>query len=157
MIRLDDMDKAVLRLAQGDLPVGERPYDDWAHQLDIPVSELIERLEDLRGRGAIRDIKAVLRHTKAGIASGAMVAWAVDNDMVEQAGVEIARNRAVSHCYERPGFGRYSIFSMIHGSNREEVCLIISELSNTTGLMDYKVFWSIRELKKTSMRFFEEE
>lgn len=151
---IDDKDRAILALAQGDLPITERPFDSWAAQLGLEVHELLDRLEKLRQKGVVRAMKAVLRHKSAGFASGAMVAWAVPEDKIEEIGNRIAENKRVTHCYERPAFGVYTIFSMIHGRNDDEVSNIIEEIAASAGISEYKVFRSVRELKKTSMKYF---
>ena len=151
---LDDKDRAILALAQGDLPILERPFAIWADQLGMEVSELLGRLKQLKQKGIIRDIKAVLRHKSAGFASGAMVAWAVPEDLVEEIGYKIAGSERVTHCYERPAFGEYTVFSMIHGRSDDDVIQVLEEISAAVGISAYKIFWSVQELKKSSMKYF---
>jgi hypothetical protein len=50
-----------------------------------------------------------------------MVVWAVAEALVDVIGPKIAYHDAVSHCYERTGFGRYTVFSMIHGKTKDEI------------------------------------
>lgn len=151
---LDRKDREILALAQGDLPVEERPFDVWAKQLGIEVDELLERMKKLRQEGIIREIKGILRHHKAGFCSGAMVIWAVPEERIEEIGEKIADSDSVSHCYERPGFGKYNIFSMVHGRSDSETSRVISKIASATGIDQYKVFWSMKELKKSSMKYF---
>jgi DNA-binding Lrp family transcriptional regulator len=157
-MKLDDIDKKVLACAQGDLDVCERPFDTWADKLGIPVDEVISRLQALKERGVIREIKAVLRHRKAGFTANAMVVWAVPPAQADGLGAKIASSASVSHCYEREGFAPYTVFSMIHARTREEILETVEDISSLTGIRDYQIFWSIRELKKTSMRYsFQED
>jgi len=156
-MNLDDIDKAILALAEGDLDVCERPFDAWAGKIGIPVEEVISRLQALKERGVIREIKAVLRHTQAGFTANAMVAWSVPEALVDEVGERIATYPAVSHCYERGGFGRFNIFSMIHARTEGEVMDRVNDISQATGISDYQIFRSIKELKKTSMRYFSQE
>jgi siroheme decarboxylase len=86
-MNLDDIDKAILALAEGDVEVCMRPFDVWADKLGIPVGELMSRLQSLRQRGVIREIKAVLRHTQAGFTANAMVAWSVPEAHVDEIGI----------------------------------------------------------------------
>jgi DNA-binding Lrp family transcriptional regulator len=151
---LDRKDREILTLAQGDLPVEKRPFDVWAKQLDMDVGELLERMKKLKQEGILREIKGVLRHHKAGFSSGAMVIWAVPEDRIEEIGEKIADRDSVSHCYERPGFGKYNVFSMVHGRSDSETSQLISEIASATGIDQYKVFWSVQELKKSSMKYF---
>jgi hypothetical protein len=43
---------------------------------------------------------------------------------------------------------------MIHSHSKEELDEIIKKISEKFDLKDYKVFNTVRELKKTSMRYF---
>lgn len=156
-MQLDDIDKALIALAQGDLDVTERPFDAWADRTGLSVDEVISRLRSLKDDGVIRDMKAVLRHRKAGFIANAMVVWAVPEDLVDIIGPRIAANKAVSHCYGRTGFGAYSVFSMIHGKTRDEILQTVQSISQGSGIDDFQIFWSIRELKKTSMKYFHQE
>jgi DNA-binding Lrp family transcriptional regulator len=156
-MNLDDIDKAILAQAEGDVEVCMRPFDAWADKLGIPVGELISRLQALKQEGVIREIKAVLRHTQAGFIANAMVVWAVPEAYVDEVGQRIASYPSVSHCYERFGFGRFNIFSMIHAQTDHEIMETVHDISQATGIDDYRIFRSIKELKKTSMRYFRQE
>lgn len=157
MKQVDETSRKIIRLAQGDLPLDPRPYDSWARQLGMEPAALIDRLRGLMAEGIVRGVKAVLRHRAAGFSFGAMVCWAVPEHDIQRAGREIAAREKVSHCYERPGFGGYRLFSMIHGRSEEEVLGVISDISKSLSLDSYKVYWSVRELKKSSMVYFGED
>jgi len=156
-MNLDDIDKAILALAEGDVEVCMRPFDAWADKVGIPVEDLISRLKALKERGVIREVKAVLRHTRAGFTANAMVAWCVPDALVDDVGQKIASSPAVSHCYERRGFGRFTIYSMIHARTDDEIIEVVNGISQATGIDDYQLFRSIKELKKTSMRYYSQE
>ena len=156
-MQLDDIDKALIALAQGDLDLCSRPFDAWADRLGIPADEVISRLELLKRTGIVREVKAILWHRKAGFAANAMVVWAVAEALVDVIGPKIAYHDAVSHCYERTGFGRYTVFSMIHGKTKDEIHETVLSISRSAGIDDFRIFWSLRELKKTSMHYFPQE
>ncbi len=157
MKQLDDIDRKVLARIQGDIFLESRPFDAWAHELGMEGNEFIERLKILKYRGIVREMKAILRHKTAGFPSNAMVAWSVPVQRIEEAGNEIARRDAVSHCYERSSFGRYNIFSMIHGRTDAEVEAAIRDIASSLGITEYRIYWSVRELKKSSMKYIGEE
>ncbi|MGC9323891.1 MAG: Lrp/AsnC family transcriptional regulator [Desulfomonilia bacterium] len=152
----DEIDILLLSHLQGDLPGTPRPYHSLARELGISAEELLERIRTLMTHGIIREVKAVLGHRKAGFTSGAMVAWTVPQDSLDEIGERIARRASVSHCYERPDFGRYTIFSMIHGRTDEEVDRVIQEIAAELSLRDYRVYRTLRELKKSSMKYFKQ-
>lgn len=157
LMDLDMLDKAILALAQGDMDICDQPFDEWARTLDIQVEELVDRLVALKEKGVIREIKAVLRHTRAGFIANAMVVWAVSEERVDEVGVGIASHKAVSHCYERHGFGPYTVYSMIHARTKDDIMTSVRSISDMTGINDYQIFWSVKELKKSSMKYFSQE
>jgi siroheme decarboxylase len=153
-MNIDDVDKAILALAERDLDVCERPFDAWAGKIGISVKEVVSRLQALKQEGVIREVKAILRHTQAGFTANAMVAWSVPEPSVDEVGQKIASFPVVSHCYERRGFGRFNIFSMIHARTDDEIRETVDSIVQATGINDYQIFRSIKELKKTSMMYF---
>jgi DNA-binding Lrp family transcriptional regulator len=153
MADIDDIDGRILERIQDDLPVEKRPFDAWAGELGLGTEELIARLVRLKQSGIIRSVKAIVRHRRAGFSSGAMVTWAVPEEQVGDIGRRMASRQEISHCYERSGFGEYNLFSMIHGRTNEEVLRIIGEVASSLGLSRYQVYWSIQELKKSSMKY----
>ncbi len=52
-----------------------------------------------------------------------MAVWKVPEDRIDEVGLYLASFRSVSHCYLKTTNGRWehSLFSMIHGKEREEV------------------------------------
>lgn len=151
---LDDIDKRLLALAEDDMEVCERPFDTWAERLGIREHEVIERLQRLKEAGIVRDFKAVLRHGLAGYTANAMVVWAVPDNALEATGQAMALSPRVTHCYERVGFAPYNLFTMVHARSPQELQRTIEDLAQKTGIADYRIFGSVRELKKTSMRYF---
>ncbi len=151
---LDDLDKAILKLAQGDLPLEEAPYDVWAAELGIGPDELLKRLAALKASGVIREFKAILRHRQAGMQANAMVVWAVPEERIQEVGNKLAEEPAVTHCYERPGLDEFALFSMPHARSVSELQKLIDAIARRIGVERFKVYTSVRELKKSSMRYF---
>jgi len=71
-------------------------------------------------------------------------------------GLACARSAAVSHCYLRfpaPGWP-YTLYAMAHGRDRVDVETFAAETGALEGVKAHAVLYTVRELKKTSMRFF---
>jgi hypothetical protein len=62
----------------------------------------------------------------------------------------------VTHCYERPAFEGfpYTLYAMMHAQSAEDLDRYIKEAAQSIGNPGYAVLNSLRELKKTSFRFF---
>jgi hypothetical protein len=68
----------------------------------------------------------------------------------------MASSRWVTHCYERPTFPefQYSHYTMIHATSQDQCQEVAEEISEATGIADYKLLYSTREYKKTRVRYF---
>jgi DNA-binding Lrp family transcriptional regulator len=153
---IDDIDKKVIRLIQGDLPLDSRPFAVLAEKAGIPEEDFVQRVAALKKKGIIRRFGATLRHQEAGFSSNAMVAWIVPEERVEEVGKAMARFRAVTHCYQRKttkGWP-YNLYAMVHGDDREECYETAKKMAMKAGIQDYILLFSEKEFKKTSMQYF---
>jgi DNA-binding Lrp family transcriptional regulator len=153
---IDELDKKVISLIQGDLPVDPRPFAMLADQIGLTEAQFIARIKDLKERGIIRRFGATLRHQEAGFSSNAMVAWVVPDHQINEAGKILAKFREVTHCYQRKPQGDwpYNLYTMIHGRNRDECHKIAERMSRSAGIDEYKLLFSDKEFRKTSMEYF---
>lgn len=158
-IRLSELEKKVIAVIQGDIPVTERPYLDIAERIGVDEQTVISVLRDLNARGMIRRFGATLRHQNTGFTANAMVAWQVDENRVDAVGRQMAELSSISHCYRRNPANDwpYNLYTMIHARDRETCRRIARELSEKTGVEKYEILFSEKELKKTSMVYFEDE
>jgi DNA-binding Lrp family transcriptional regulator len=153
---IDSVDKKVISLIQGDLPLNPEPFAVMAEEIGISEEEFLQRISDLKKRGVIRRFGATLRHQEAGFSSNAMVAWAVPDARIEKTGKVLARFREVTHCYQRKPQKdwQYNLYTMIHGSNPDECYRIAERMSRAAKVEDYLLLFSKKEFKKTSMEYF---
>jgi DNA-binding Lrp family transcriptional regulator len=154
---LDNLDKQIIACLQGDIPLTSRPWAQTAKELGISEAELVVRIQAMADSGVMRRFGATLRHQRSGFESNVMVAWNVSEDEAERVGEKLAGYRFVSHCYwrERCGDFPYNLYSMIHGRSDDECRILVDQMSRETGIKDYAMLYSRKELKKTSMRYFE--
>lgn len=153
---LTDLDKKIIASIQGDIPITERPYLEIAEQLKISENVLLERLKHLCDKGIIRRFGATLRHQKSGYEANAMVAWLVDENVIDAVGERMAAFRAVSHCYRRnpQNDWPYNLYTMIHSKDEASCLEIARNISKEMSVDNYIVLFSREELKKTSMEYF---
>lgn len=85
-----------------------------------------------------------------------MVAWFVPEEEVDRLGPILAARPEVSHCYHRASCLEwpYNLYTMVHGRSVEACQAAIEALAGETGLDDYAMLHSLKELKKVSMRYF---
>jgi DNA-binding Lrp family transcriptional regulator len=153
---IDELDKKVIGLIQGDLPVEPRPFAAMAEGIGLTEEAFVERVLSLKKRGIIRRFGATLRHQEAGFSSNAMVAWLVPEDKIEEVGQAMAEFREVTHCYHRQPQKdwKYNLFTMVHGDDKEGCARIAARMSQSTGIDEYTLLFSEEEFKKTSMAYF---
>lgn len=153
---LDSLDKCIIKKLQEDIPIVEEPYKVLAKELGIEEDELITRIKGYHESGILKRIAAVLYHREAGFKANAMVAWKVPEVSVDEAGNYMASLWEVSHCYERKicDNWEYNLFTMIHGKDKEQCENVIEDISDKIYIKDYKVLYSTREFKKSSMKYF---
>ncbi len=153
-----DLEKKIIALLQTDIPVVQRPFKEMAEKIGITEEQFLTVLNDLNDRGMIRRFGATLKHQKSGFKANAMVAWNVPEDQVEKTGAIMAGFQEITHCYRRnpaPGW-KYNLYTMVHATSEEECYEIVRQISDAVGQDDYELLFSKKELKKTSMKYFED-
>ncbi len=155
---LTKIECAILQKVQGNIPDSMTPYADIAKQVGTEEHVVIELLSRMKQDGAIRRFGASIKHQKTGWNHNAMVAWKIDDDLVDEAGEQAAKHPSISHCYHRPSSEPdwpYTLYTMIHGRYAGDCQKVIEHLKKETVLEEYAILESIKELKKTSMKYFQ--
>jgi DNA-binding Lrp family transcriptional regulator len=150
-------ERAILRIAQSNLPDSLTPYADIAREAGVDEAGVIALLARLKNEGVIRRFGASIKHQKTGWTHNVMVAWRVDEALADAAGAIAAQHPNISHCYYRPSSAPdwpYAFFTMIHGRSAEECQAVIESLRRESVLDEYVALESLKELKKTSMTYF---
>ncbi|MGI6453451.1 MAG: Lrp/AsnC family transcriptional regulator [Syntrophomonadaceae bacterium] len=151
----DGIDRKIIELLQGDIPLTHRPFNKLADQLGIGEKEVVNRVSKMRDQGLIRRWGAILRHQAAGYSENAMVAWRIEPESADHVGSLLAAYKEVSHCYLRQvpqDFG-YNLFTMVHASEKTELKKVIDDMAGKSGIKDYLVLKSLKEFKKASMKY----
>jgi len=152
---LDEIDVKIISKMQGDIPIEKEPYKSIAAKIGISEAQLLSKLEKMKQEGKLRRVGAILKHRNAGFKANAMVAWNVRDEKVDEIGELFAKYKETTHVYQRPSYLEwpYNIFTMIHSTSYEECSRIIESMSNASGIKDYKILYSVKEYKKTSMEY----
>jgi siroheme decarboxylase len=155
-IELSDLDLAVIRATQGPMEPIEEPFAPAATELGMPVAKLLEHLESMRERRALRRVAAILFHRRAGFSANGMGVWKVPEERILELGPRMASFRGISHCYQRPTYADwpYSVFTMAHGRSKDECDAILDSIAVDTGIEDRRTLYSSTEFKKIRMLYF---
>ncbi|MCP4023551.1 MAG: Lrp/AsnC family transcriptional regulator [Desulfobacteraceae bacterium] len=155
---LSDLEKKIIALLQGDIPVTKRPFKVLAEKIGITENQFLEVLNGLNDRGMIRRFGATIKHQKSGFKANAMVAWKVDEGQVEATGKIMAGFDEITHCYRRnpaPGWD-YNLYTMVHAQDEDACYAIVKKIAKAVDQDEYTLLFSKKELKKTSMKYFED-
>lgn len=155
---IDSLDRKIIRRLQEDISITATPYKEISDELNINEDELIHKMKTYNETGILKRIGAILYHRKAGFNANAMVVWKIDKEKLDNTGKYMASFSEVSHCYERQPSSTwdYNLYTMIHERDRERCNKIIEKIADAIGTENYRVLYSIKELKKTSMKYFGE-
>lgn len=156
---MDEKTKELLRELQNGFKLETRPFKRMANKLGYSEEQVLKVIKECMAEGVIRRIGAAVRPESLGHRANALVVWEVSEDKIDEVGAAVSAIREVSHCYERdcpPGWV-YNFFTMIHAKKEEQLNALIQRISQEHELKNFKIYASEKELKKTSMRYFEEE
>lgn len=147
---ISDIEKRILAVLQGGFPKSQTPYKDVAERVGIETKQLLAILKDWKREGKLRRIGSIIDHFKVGISGGAMVAWRVEPEHVEQVGTKLAGFKEVTHAYERKIAENwpFNLYTMVHGADIQEVEQIVKCMSQACGVSDYRILATQKGLKK---------
>jgi DNA-binding Lrp family transcriptional regulator len=154
-----ELDVAAIRALQGDMPVIPEPYAPAAAEIGISQQQLLEHLESMRERKALRRVAAILYHRRAGFSANGMGVWNVPEERIMEVAPLMASYRGISHCYQRPTYEdwHYSVFTMAHGRSKQECDAILETIAAETGIDDWRTLYSSTEFKKIRLLYFTDE
>ncbi len=156
MENIDAKTLEILKELHNNFKLESKPFKRIAKDVGCSEEDVISTISNCCSEGIIRRIGVAIKPQKAGYTANALTAWNVSSETIHDIGSELAEMKEVSHCYDRecPDGWNYNLFVMIHAQTEEALKEIIRNISEKYGLKDYKVFKTIRELKKTSMKYF---
>jgi len=155
----DELDIAVIRALQGDMPVVAEPYAAAAAELGMTQERFLDHLAGMQERGLLRRVAAILYHRRAGFSANGMGVWKVPDEQIYEIGCRMAAVRGISHCYQRPTYEDwpYSVFTMAHGRSKEECDAVLDAIAEQTGIHERATLYSSTEFKKIRLLYFTED
>lgn len=153
---LDARQRQIVQRLEGQLEPAADFFSAPAQELGLSTAALLEQLRTWQGSGVLRRIAIILRHREVGLRANAMCVWRAAPDIVASAGRRFAEQPGVTHCYERIAFDGfpYNLYAMTHARQWPAVLAEFERLSTLAGLADGRLLCSLREFKKTSMKYF---
>jgi len=155
-------DRALIKAVEHGLPIASRPYAEIAKTLGSTEQDVISRLQRLIDSGAIKRYGVVVRHKELGYTANGMVVWDIPDDKVEETGMCIGKYDCVTLSYRRPRRlpeWSYNLFTMVHGSDRDEVTQKVADIVEKCGLQDIKhtILFSTRRFKQRGASYTQKD
>ncbi|MDD4343595.1 MAG: Lrp/AsnC family transcriptional regulator [Eubacteriales bacterium] len=153
---LTDIQKEIVKVLQEDLPNTKEPFVEIGNKIGISEEALLNEINYLIDKGYLRRMGAVLAHRKIGLNYNPMIVIETKEEYINDLGEKIAAFTEVTHCYNRPRMDDfpYDLYAMIHCNSQEEVSEIVKKITNDDRIISYKLLYSTKEYKKTSMKYF---
>lgn len=147
----------IAALAHG-LPLVPRPYHALAETTGMSPPDVMERLRQLTESGIIRRMGVIVHHHELGYRANAMVVWAVPEDEAAEVGRRLGACPEITLCYRRPArppHWPYTLFTMVHGQDRETVTARIQALAEREDVARYphELLFSLRRFKQCGARY----
>jgi len=155
---ISGIERRILAALQEGLPTGRSPYNDMAQKVGITTRQLLVVLKNWKRQGKLRRIAAIVNYLKVGLQAGAMVVWQVEPERVGQVGRILAGFKEVSHVYERriDKNWPYNVYSMVHAPNQKELQCTVERMAKASGVGDYRVLVTEKELKKVGPAYIQD-
>ncbi len=128
---MNEIEKKILNLLQGDFPVERRPYASLALRLGLDETTLLAHIETLRRNGYIRRLGASLNKEKLGYTS-TLVGARVPEDGFEETVAFINRYPHITHNYERAH--EFNVWFTIIARDEAKIEEILEEIRTGTAV-----------------------
>ncbi len=148
---MDEIDQQLLAQIGKGIALTPEPFNEIARELGITQKEVIARLTKLKAEGVIRKFGASIKPNNIGFSANALVAWKVPADRIREIGSQLSNLSDISHCYERKavsGKWEYNLYTVMHARERQNIQSLVNQISAGTGINDYKILYSTRDLKR---------
>jgi DNA-binding Lrp family transcriptional regulator len=149
-------EQGIIRVLQNGLPVVEQPFLASAAELGMSEKDLIGKIESWLASGVIRRFGARVNHRRVGFEFNSLVLW--DGEDALTWGNAFAELPYVSHCYIRKSYPEwpYRLYTMVHALNEAELGEKIETMRRMAPQARSAALRTLYELKKTSMKYFQE-
>ena len=133
MTRLNDFDKALLNLLQGEIPICSHPFAELASRLDTDEDTVLSRVRELKAAGFLRRIGTFFDSNRLGY-HGTLVALKVEPQALSDVAQAINRYPGATHNYERED--QYNLWFTLLTPNAECESNILAEIRSLRGVED---------------------
>lgn len=129
-MRVTAADKSLLNDFQRDFPLEPRPFARIAETLGVAEDEVLTRLADLRDRGMVSRVGAVVQPNTIGAST--LAAMAVPPERLDEVAAVVNAEPAVNHNYEREH--EINLWFVVTAADAAGVQDVLKRIERRTGL-----------------------
>ena len=133
---LHSLDKKIINSLQGGFPLCEQPWDALARQFEIPVDDMISRIERLMKEGYISRFGPMYNAEKLG-GGLTLAAMKVPPNRFDEVAATVNAFDEVAHNYQRDHI--LNMWFVIATEKPEQVKQVIKKIESQTGLLVYNM------------------
>lgn len=141
---IDQTDARILELIQREIPVTREPFRDIAARVSLDPSEVLSRLTRCKMKGILRRVGAIVDSAALGY-RGALVAFQVRQDRLDDVGRAVGTHELVSHCYSRDN--SYNLWFTITSAPGGDLEAEVASLANRDGVESFLILPALRLFK----------
>jgi DNA-binding Lrp family transcriptional regulator len=151
MCNIDKETEKKLAIIQEPLEIELYPFQKYADKLGITVAEVLELLKKYLSAGIIRRVAGIVKHDRAGFGYNAMVAFEIDEQLCDDAGMHLSECSFITHCYKRTAYPdwAYNVYAMIHARDEFEFNQYVESVKKKITFKSMVILRSLKEYKKT--------
>jgi DNA-binding Lrp family transcriptional regulator len=126
-----DLAARLLKVAQEDFPLDERPFLRLAERLSVTEQEVIDLFAQLAREGIVRDLSAFFDPRRLGYES-TLACLSVPPERVDEVAALMDDMPEITHNYLRDH--RYNVWFTVIAPSRAEIGALLRRLEQRTGL-----------------------
>ncbi len=130
------VERELLNIVQSDFPLVEEPFKVIGERLELPESEVIDLVADLKKRNVIRQISAIFDTRRLGYKTS-LVAMQFTDSQLDAAANKINEHPGVSHNYGRTG--HFNLWFTLAVGPDESLEDAIDEMGLDTGALSWRL------------------
>lgn len=130
-MKLDPMDRKLLKLIQVNFPLVPEPYRALGEALGIQEEEVISRIKLLLDEGIIRRLGGIFDSRKLGY-SGTLCTMSVAEDRIDEVAVVVNSFPGVTHNYLREHV--FNMWFTVLAESKERLEQILNQIRERTGI-----------------------
>ncbi len=130
---MDERDKQLLREAQSNLPICERPFKALGERVGMSEQEVLERLKRLKAQGVIRRIGGSFDSAKLGFAS-TLCAAKVPEEKLKDFVETVNSYHGVTHNYRRGH--EFNVWFTFIAESEQSINQALAEIAERTGVKE---------------------